>query len=304
MAKKIIVTGATGSIGKNLTQKLISRGDQVTIFTNSIENAKNILPGAYNYVNWSAYEKDEWTHDISGKDAVIHLAGESLFGKVWDDQYKEKILKSRQIGTRNLVDAIGRADPRPLALISASAIGYYGGSQINSFTEESTAGRGFLAEVCKLWENEASQVENYGVRRVSVRVGVVLDKYEGILDWLQRFFNLYLGGSIGDGNQWISWIHLSDVANLFIYALDNSNIKGVINAVAPNPIQMNQLTNYMEKSTGKPAWIKLPAFPVEAVVGEAAMPATQGIKVFPKRTLELGYKFEFQNFDEAIKNIL
>lgn len=304
MPMKIIVTGATGSIGKNMTQKLISRGDQVTIFTNSVENAKNILPGAYNYVSWSAYEKGDCVNQISGNDAVIHLAGESLFGKVWDEVYKEKIMKSRQVGTRNLVDAIGRAEPRPSVLISASAIGYYGGSQIKSFTEDSPPGNGFLAEVCQLWENEASQVENYGVRRVSVRVGIVLDKNEGILDWLQRFYNLYLGGTIGDGNQWISWIHLSDAANLFIYALDNSNVKGVINAVAPNPIQMNQLTGYLEKSTGKPSWIKLPSFPVEAIVGEAAMPATQGIKVFPKKTLESGYKFEFQNFDAAIKNIL
>lgn len=304
MAKKIIITGATGSIGKNLTQKLIARGDEVTVFTSSIEKAKNYLPGVHQYVKWSAYDKGDWIKEINGKDAVIHLAGESLFGRLWDDSYKEKILKSREIGTRNLVDAVGRSGALPKTFISASAIGYYGGSKLITFTEESQPGIGFLPEVCKKWEKEASEVENYGVRRVSVRVGIVLDKNEGILEWLQKFYNVYLGGTVGDGSQWISWIHLDDVANMFIYTMDHETVKGAINAVAPNPVTMDYLTKSIERILGKPSWIKLPTFPIETAIGDAAIPATEGIKVYPKRTLELGFKYNYPNFDEAIKNIL
>lgn len=304
MVKKIVITGATGSIGKNLTQKLAARGDEITIFTGSIEKAKNSLPGVHKYVKWSAYEKGEWMSEMEGKDAVIHLAGESLFGRLWDDDYKEKILKSRVIGTKNLVEAIGRARQRPNSFISASAIGYYGGSKLVTFTEESQSGYGFLSEVCTKWEKETSEVENYGVRRVTIRVGIVLDKNAGILDWLQKFYNVYLGGSIGDGTQWISWIHLSDVANLFIHALDHDNIKGVLNAVSPNPVTMNQLTTSIKQILDKPSWIKLPSLPVEAAIGDAAVPITEGIKVYPKRTLEMGFKYEHPNFEEAIKNIL
>lgn len=304
MPKKIIITGATGSIGRNLTQKLTARGDEITVFTSSIDKAKNYLPGVKNYVKWSAYEKGEWINEIEGKDAVIHLAGESLFGRLWDDNYKEKILKSREIGTRNLVDGIGRSENRPGIFISASAIGYYGGSKSITFTEDSSPGNGFLPDVCMRWEKEASDVENYGVRRVSVRVGIVLDKTEGILEWLQKFYNLYLGGTVGDGAQWISWIHLDDIANIFIHALDNDNVKGAINGVAPNPVTMNQLTASLQKILDKPSWIKLPSIPIEAAIGDASVPVTEGIKVYPKRTLELGFKYNYPDFDKAMKNIL
>jgi uncharacterized protein (TIGR01777 family) len=306
MAKKVIITGATGSIGKNLTQKLIARGDEVTIFSNSIEKARNILPGAYKYVKWSAYEKGEWGNELNGKDAVIHLAGQSLFGALWDDDYKQKILKSREIGTRNLVSEIINSGDPPKIFISASAIGYYGGSKLTTFTEESPSGSGFLADVCMRWEKESYVIEENenSIRRVVVRVGIVLDKDEGILNWLQKFYNFYLGGTVGDGLQWISWVHLSDTANIFIYALDHENVSGIINAVAPNPVTMKQLTSSLEQISGKPNWIKIPAFPIEAAIGDASVPVTQGIKVYPRRTLDLGYKFEHPDFEEAIKDIL
>jgi len=304
MPKKIIITGATGSIGKNLAQKLIARGDEITVFSRSPEKAKNILPGAVDYVEWDAYETGDWVNSISGKDAIIHLAGEPLLGSLWSDEYKEKIKKSRIISTRNFAQAIKKAEQKPESFICASAIGYYGPSDTETFKESSPAGNGFLSDVCVGWENAAAEVENYGVRRVSVRVGIVLDKDEGALSKLLDFYNLYLGGIIGNGEQWVSWIHLSDVANIFIHALDNKEIRGVLNGVTPNPVQMKEFMDVLSNITNKPSWLRLPKIAVEALIGDASIPVTEGIKVYPERTLDTKFAFEYLTFKDAMNNLI
>lgn len=306
MGKKIIITGATGLIGKYITQVLSSRGDEVTVFTRSPNTAKNELPGAKEFVKWDSYDKTgEWQNHIEGKDAILHLAGEPLLGALWSNDYKEKILKSRELGTRTLVYAISRTDNKPKAFISASAIGYYGSSENNvTYTEESLPGDGFLAEVCKRWETEAAEAESLGLRRASVRVGIVLDKREGALEKLLTPFKYFLGGTVGEGNQWISWIHLVDVANIFIFALDNDFVDGALNAVAPNPVRMKDFMEILGGVMNRPSWLKIPDFPIKAAIGEASVPVTEGIKVLPERTQELGYRFQFTRFEDALNDLL
>lgn len=302
--KEIVVTGATGIVGKPLTQLLISKGYNVTVFTTSASKAENTLPGVKKYVQWSAYDMGKWMNEVEGKDAVIHLAGESIFGQLWSDEYKEKVMKSREDGTYNVVEAIAKADKRPTVFISASAIGYYGFSENIMFDEDSPAGEGFLAEVSKKWEKEAERAELFGLRRVSVRVGIVLDKSEGALDKILTPFKYFLGGTVGEGNQWISWIHNLDCANLFIHALENRSVKGALNAVAPKPVKMKEFSDTLAEVLNRPAVLEIPKFILENLYGEASVPVTEGIKVFPKKALETGYKFRFTELKEALKNLL
>ncbi|HEX2964085.1 MAG TPA: TIGR01777 family oxidoreductase, partial [Ignavibacteriales bacterium] len=196
-------------------------------------------------------------------------------------------------------------DNKPKAFISASAIGYYGSSENNvTYTEESLPGDGFLAEVCKRWETEAAEAESLGLRRASVRVGIVLDKREGALEKLLTPFKYFLGGTVGEGNQWISWIHLVDVANIFIFALDNDFVDGALNAVAPNPVRMKDFMEILGGVMNRPSWLKIPDFPIKAAIGEASVPVTEGIKVLPERTQELGYRFQFTRFEDALNDLL
>ncbi|MGE5621104.1 MAG: TIGR01777 family oxidoreductase [archaeon] len=306
MAKKVIITGATGLIGKYITQILSSRGDEVTIFSRSPNSARTGLPGAKEFIEWDSLDKGgEWQNHIEGKDAVIHLAGEPLIGALWSNDYKEKILKSRELGTRTLVHAISRAEDRPEAFISASAIGYYGSSENEvTYTEDSRPGDGFLADVCRRWEAEASEADTLGLRRACVRVGIVLDKREGTLEKLLTPFRYFMGGTVGEGRQWISWIHLVDVANIFIFALDNSNVSGALNAVAPEPIRMKDFMNTLGSVMNRPSWLKIPEFPIRAAIGEASVPVTEGIKALPKRTMDLGYRFQFTRFEDALNDLL
>lgn len=305
MAKKVIITGATGLIGKYISQVLSARGDEVTVFTRNPVTARNILPGAKEFIEWSASEEGEWEKHIDGKDAIINLAGEPLWGEIWKDEYKEKIMKSREIGTRGLVNAAGKALIKPEVFVSASAIGIYGGSGDNyTYTENDPPGEGFLPEVSKRWEYEAAQVEQYGIRRVNVRVGIVLDKNEGALEKVLTPFRYFLGGQIGEGTQWISWIHIIDCANIFIHALDNPSVSGPLNAVAPNPVQMKEFSSLIAKIIDRPSWLKVPDIALEAVIGEASLPVTEGIKVYPERTLASGFKFKYVHIADALQDLL
>lgn len=306
MGRRVIVTGATGLIGKEVCKTLIGRGDEVIVFTRSPQPAKLKIKGAANYIEWDSYSpRGKWVKFISQADSIIHLAGEPLLGRLWDDEYKEKILRSREEGTGNLARALGEAETRPESFICASAIGYYGSSGYDEiYTEESAAGEGFLAEVCRRWEKASAMADELQVRRVNIRVGIVLDKNEGALEKVLTSFRFYLGGTIGSGDQWISWITAKDTANLFIHALDNKDIYGPLNATAPNPIRMNEFMETIGRITDRPAWLKIPDLPIEAAIGEASVPVTEGIRVLPQRTLKTGFQFKYTGFEEALKAII
>ncbi|MGE5499604.1 MAG: TIGR01777 family oxidoreductase [Syntrophothermus sp.] len=306
MGKRVIVTGATGLIGKEVCKTLIDRGDEVIVFTRSPQSAKLKIKGAANYIEWDSYSAGgKWVKFVSQADSIIHLAGEPLLGRLWDDEYKEKILRSREEGTGNLAKALAEGETRAESFICASAIGYYGSSEYNeTYTEESPPGEGFLAEVCRRWEKASALADTSEVRRVNIRVGIVLDKNEGALEKVLSSFRLYLGGTIGSGDQWISWITARDTANLFIHALDNKDIHGPLNATAPNPVRMKDFMETIGSILDRPAWLKIPDLPIEAVIGEASVPVTEGIRVLPQHTLKTGFQFEYTDFGEAIRAII
>jgi len=300
--KKVIVTGATGFLGKRITEELIERGDEVTIFTRSIKSARQKISDAYDYVEWNP-GLNNWYWKLEDKDAVVHLAGENVMAKRWNEEHKKNILSSRIDGTRSLVNAIGKLKNKPEVFISASAIGYYGNSE-SPVNEDSEHGKDFLAEVVNAWEKEAGKVEAFGVRRVSIRTGIVLDTNEGALVPMINQFKFFAGGPIGSGRQWFPWIHVEDVVKIFLFAIDNQNIKGALNASSPNPLRMNEFCKTLGRIIQRPSLFKVPAFVIKVLFGEAAEVLLNGAQVIPKKIIEAGYKFKFETAEEALKNLL
>ncbi len=300
--KRVIITGATGFLGKRIAEELIARGDEVTIFTRSVKNAKQKISNAYDYVEWNP-ELNNWYQKLEDKDAVVHLAGENVMAKRWNVKHKKNILSSRIEGTRSLVNAIGQLENKPKVFISASAIGFYGNSE-NPVNENLEPGRDFLAEVVNAWESEASKVESCGVRRVSIRTGIVLDTNEGALVPMINQFRFFVGGPIGSGKQWFPWIHIDDVVKIFLFAIDNQKISGALNAASPNPLRMKEFCKTLGRVMHRPSLFKVPAFIIKILFGEAADVLLNGAQVIPEKTIRAGYKFRFETAEEALKNLL
>lgn len=299
---KIAITGATGLIGKKLAQKLIERGDEVLVLSRSITHAKQIITNAADYIEWSANTK-AWQSKLSDVDAVIHLAGENVMGKRWTDAHKKKILESRVNGTSNLIDAISRLKVKPKTFISASAIGIYGNHEI-PVDESSAPAHDFLANVVKAWEAESHKVDEFGIRRVNIRVGIVLDKKEGALAPMMKQFKFLLGGSIGNGNQWFSWIHIDDIVGIFMFALDNHTVSGAINGTAPVPVRMKDFALILGKTMHRPSIFNVPGFVLKIILGEGAEAVLGGANVNSEKIRKLGYRFLFEDLNSALINLL
>ena len=304
MPEKIVLTGATGLIGRKISEALINRSDELIIFTRSPEKAKQIIPGAKEYVKWDYNYPDEWKEKITGVDSVIHLAGENVMGKRWTQSYKTKIIESRIVSTKNLIEAISHADQKPKSFISASAVGFYPYSDTEEFTEDSKPGNHFLSQVTKQWEDETEAVDKYGVRRVNIRTGIVLDKNEGALAKMLLPFKLFIGGPLGTGKQWFPWIHINDIVGIYLFAHDNKNIDGALNAVAPEFINMKSFCKNLGKVINRPSIFNVPSFVLNIVLGKGTEAVLNGSKIKPQRTLGFGYKFLFDNSLKALSEIL
>ena len=300
--KKIVLTGATGLIGKKIADLLIRLGDEVTIFTRSIDRAKQIIPNAADYVEWNL-KLDNWQAALEGKYAVIHLAGENVMAKKWNEQHKKNIFNSRVDTTRALVNAIEKVADKPKVFIAASAIGYYGNSE-QSVTEESKPGDDFLARVVRAWEEETKKIDLFKVRRVNVRTGIVLDKNEGALARMIMPYKFFVGGPLGSGKQWFPWIHIDDVVGIFLHALDNENVEGAVNCVSPNPVTMNQFAETIGKTLKRPSFLRMPEFLLRLILGESSSVVTGGSKVSSSKIISCGYKFKYSYIEEALNNLL
>lgn len=299
---KIAITGATGLIGKKLVQKLIDRDDEVLVLTRSANSAKNTFPHSVSFVEWNTNSKS-WYSKLAGVDAVIHLAGENVMGSRWSESHKKKVLDSRINGTKSIVDAISSLIEKPKTFISASAIGIYGDREA-PVNENSESANDFLANVVKSWEYETSKVDVFGIRRVNVRVGIVLDEKEGALAPMIKQFKYFLGGPIGSGKQWFPWIHVDDIVGIFLFALDNQTVNGVINGTSPIPVRMKEFAITLGKVMNRPALFTVPEFVLRVVLGEGAGAVLGGANVRSEKISKLGYKFQFENLEAALKNIL
>lgn len=301
--KKIVVTGATGLIGRELCKQLSLRGDELTIFSTNVEKAKILLPFAKEVVKWKIFDKD-YSFFLEGKDAVIHLAGTSVAGKRWTQDYKKEIYDSRIKTTRNLVSSIEKCKQKPEIFISASAIGFYGEREDSILTETSPVGNDFLSHVCADWEKTSEQLEMLNVRRAIVRTGIVLSTDDGALKKMLLPFKLFIGGSLGNGKQWFSWIHLADIISLYLFLLDNQNLKGIFNAVSPQPVQMKTFAKTLGKVLHKPSLFPVPKFILKLVMGESATAILASQKVKPEALLKAGFEFKFEDLESALIDLL
>ncbi|HQJ45659.1 MAG TPA: TIGR01777 family oxidoreductase [Ignavibacteriaceae bacterium] len=302
--KKIIITGATGSIGQKLTKKLTERGYNIVVFTRNSDNAQKKLSNVYKVVQWDYNHLEEWVNELDNAAAVIHLAGANLGAKRWNSEYKKQLYDSRIISTRNLVEAIKSLEQKPKAFICASAVGYYGDRADEILKEDSTKGNDFLAKLCCDWEIEAKQVEQLGVRQVSVRNGLVLMKDEGVIKQLLLPFKFFLGGSLGNGKQWFPWIHIDDIVGIYMQSIENENLSGAINAASPGIVRMKEFANTFGSILKRPSFFSIPKFAVKIVAGEFGEYAVMSQRVSVEKILNIGYKFKFEKLEKALKDLL
>ncbi|HEY9742298.1 MAG TPA: TIGR01777 family oxidoreductase [Coleofasciculaceae cyanobacterium] len=299
---KVAITGATGFVGSRLVERLQAQGHQPLILTRNRATALRAFP-SLEIVAYTPTESGSWQQAIAGCDAVVNLAGEPIAESRWTPQRKQEILNSRKLGTQKIVEAIAQANPKPAVLVNASAIGYYGTSETATFDETSPAGNDFLAEVCQAWEAEAQKVKDAGVRLVIVRLGIVLGN-GGALAKMIPPFQLFAGGPLGTGRQWFAWIHRDDLVNLILEALTRSDIEGVLNATAPNPVRMSELCQTVGEVLNRPSWLPVPSFALEGLLGEAAKVVLEGQQVLPKRTISYGFKYQYPTLKQALTEIL
>ncbi len=292
-----LIIGATGFVGRHLVARL-----DAPIVAGRSRGKVSQHFGDIEVRTWSQQHVDPEL--FTGVDTVFHLAGESVFHGRWTAAKKERIRLSRVEGTRRLVEAMSAAEQRPTTLICASAVGYYGSRADELLTEQSSPGDDFLARVCVDWEREAMRAEEFGVRVVCIRTGVVLGRDGGALAQLLLPFKLGLGGRLGSGNQWMSWIHIEDLVGIMLHAAVHPEIQGAVNGVAPEPVINRVFTQRLGTVLHRPAVLPVPASILRLVIGEFATVLLASQRVVPERISAAGYTFSFSGLDEALADLL
>ena len=301
------VTGATGLIGRALTRKLRDAGAQVTVLSRDPTRARAELGGSadarLHALGWQPQREAPPATALAGRDAVVHLAGENIAQR-WTARVRQALTSSRVRSTENLVAGLAAAEPRPHTLVSASAVGYYGAHGEEPLDEDAPPGGDFLAQVCVAWEAEARRAEELGVRVVTPRFGVVLDRRGGALAQLLTPFRLGLGGPIAGGRQYMSWIHSGDLIALLLGALADERWRGAINATAPEPVTNREFARALGAALGRPARTPIPGAALRLRYGEMAQTVTTGARVLPARALMLGFEFRHPRLPGALAELL
>lgn len=295
---RILITGASGLIGTALRKSFEEKGYEMLLASRS-------EPKSERDIQWNADAgfADEDLLRLEGLDAVIHLAGESISALRWTDEKKKAIRDSRVHGTRTMIEAFARLEKKPKVFISASAIGFYGDRGDEEMTETSSVGDTFLSEVSKEWESESRRAEDMGIRTVLLRNGIVLSKDGGALATMMTPFKLGVGGVVGSGKQWMSWVSLDDAVGIVNYALENENLRGAVNVVSPNPVTNEEFTKTLGEVLYRPTFLPLPEFAVNLVFGEMGDALLiDSTRVVPKRLLDSGFKFRYPEIKSALEN--
>jgi hypothetical protein len=299
---KILITGGTGFVGTQLITRLIQDGHEVTVLTRSLKGAKGSSPGI-SYLEGDPTRKGPWQEAIQQHDAVINLAGASIFSK-WTDEHKKAIRESRVSTAQNIVEGILSRPERPFTLFSTSAVGYYGFCGDEELTEESPHGDDFLARIALEWEGEALKAGDRGARVVITRFGIVMGEKGGALGQMIPLFKKYIGGPIGNGKQWFSWVHIKDLAEAFAFLLKHPEMSGPVNVCSPNPVRNKDLARALGKALHKPSFMPAPGFMIKLVLGEFGSVILEGQRVIPKRLLDSGFLFQYPNIEKALQDIV
>jgi uncharacterized protein len=299
---KITIAGGSGFVGKALASHLLKNNHEVIILSRKLIN-ENISVGIRN-VQWLS-ENSSPIHELQGTDIFINLSGESINGGRWTTKRKGKIINSRVESVRALLAIIHSLDKKPKLLINASAIGIYGTSLEKTFTEYENHGYGndFLATTVKQWETEAEEASQLRIRTVFCRFGIILDQIQGALPKIAFPYKLFIGGPIGNGSQWMSWIHIEDVVKGITFLIENEHIYGPINFTAPNPVTMEDFGKTLALVLHRPHWFPVPSYGLRLLLGEMSTLVVDGQRVLPEKLLENGYQFIYSDLNTALKNI-
>jgi uncharacterized protein len=296
----IFITGGTGFVGRNLTNALIQKGHRVTLLTRSSRGAESALKGVL-VVQGNPVESGGWQSAAREQDVIINLAGASIFSR-WTEKTKALLRESRLLTTRNLLAALNGGNVK--AFISTSAVGYYGFREDEILTEDSPPGQDFLAQLAKDWEKEAWQAQEKGTRVVITRFGIVLGEKGGALGQMIPLFKRYIGGPIGNGRQWFSWIHMIDLVRAYLFLLDHPEISGPVNFTSPNPIRNRELAKALGQIMNRPSILPTPGFMLKLALGEFGSVLLKGQRVIPKKLVQSGFSFEYPEIHRALENII
>ena len=303
MAKRVIISGAAGFIGRALCRAFHSDYEIVALSRDVLRAAGAIGEWA-KVMEWDARTAGTWARQVEGAHAVINLAGENLATGRWTQTKRASVVQSRTNSASAIVDAVSGAKVKPAVVIQASAVGFYGVRGDELLDEDAGVGSGFLADVCRRTESMAARVERSGVRHVAIRSGLVLGREGGVLPRFMTPYRFYVGGTLGNGRQWFSWISLEDEIRAIRFLMEKQSVKGAFNLTAPNPVTMGQFSHILGQVLGRPAWTVVPAFALRLVFGEMAdevLLASQ--KAIPKRLMAAGFTFQYPELQAALEAI-
>lgn len=297
---KVFITGGTGFVGAKLVPFLLERGHEVALLTRRQNITK---PGASSLrvIEAEPTQKGPWQEMVEEYDMIINLAGASIFSR-WTEEKKRVLRESRLLTTRNLVEAMKPG--RPIFFFSTSAVGYYGFHGDEILTEDSPPGNDFLAQLARDWESEALKAEGKGARVVLTRFGIVLGEKGGALGQMIPLFQKYLGGPIGSGKQWFSWIHIDDLLRAYIFLVEHPEIAGPVNFTAPNPVTNAELAKSLGKALGRPSFLSTPGFMLKLMLGEFGSVLLEGQRVIPQKLMRAGFQFRYPSIDPALESII
>lgn len=292
---RVVVTGGSGFIGNFLTGVLVAKGHFVTDVTRNPERVRTARANV---------EVTGWLPDLSKFDAVVHLAGEPIFGGRWNEAKKQAIRESRIRSTERIVQGLAEAEPRPPVFVCASAIGIYGDRGDEELSEESPPGDDFLASVCRDWEAAAVAAEPLGVRTIRLRTGIVLGTTGGALHHMLTPFRFGLGGPIGSGRQWMSWVHIRDLCQLILHAIESEDLHGPLHGTAPHPVRNREFARTLGRILRRPAILPTPRFLLKLVLGEAADVLTASQRCLATKAENSGFQFDFPELERALRHLL
>ncbi len=301
---RVLISGGTGLIGRALTRALVDRGDEVVILSRSPQRHAAHLPQGVQLLAWDGRTPTGWGEIVNTVDAVVNLAGANIAEGRWTAARKRVIRESRLHAGHALVEAIRDATSKPHVLIQASAVGYYGPRGDEIVTEDTPPGSDFLAQLAVEWEASTREVETWGIRRPIIRTGVVLSMEGGALPRMLPPFKLGLGGPLGSGRQWFPWIHMADEVGAILFLLDREDAHGPYNLSAPNPVRNEEFTRALGEILHRPTLFRVPAFALRLLFGEMATVLLEGQRAIPRRLLDEGYTFRYEDVRSALRALL